>query len=58
MDETFPPCFNCEHPMLVLDGLPVISAHICEACGAHTFVPYAYPREETFNIGFDDLSIQ
>jgi len=55
MNEDFPPCPYCEHPMLVLDtAASVAECHMCEACKGATVTPFAYPDEIEINIGFSD----
>lgn len=52
-DETFPPCWACDHPMLAMpvgwcDSRRYVSCDMCPACGAATVVPFAYPRVVDF----------
>lgn len=54
MSEDFPPCFNCEHPMLRAIG-PWIECHHCPACNAKSVTPYANPAVVVFNIATGDL---
>lgn len=55
-DETFPPCWHCDHPMLSVDvtGVRVVSCHECPACQARTIVPYAYMDEVGFRVVLSD----
>lgn len=41
--EAFPPCPECDHPMLEVTDIPIDLGFECPACGTATVTPRGWP---------------